>query len=195
MAGIPWKLIEMLYEDIGRPVIQVIKGNIVNSQEPNTYVNKELGFKISWLDGWLGDTEIGEVNRKQMGFPITISIPIYILSKEVVEGIRPNINVVVEHVGSLNINEYVNHELDLLKSLGLEVVKYNVNERLNFATVEIKWPIPQGSNMYQIQRIDIHDRKAYTITVTELTQEYMEKNPKTKSDIMDIVQSFYFIKG
>lgn len=192
---IPWKLIEMIYEDIVRPLIpKVVK--IVESwkKDPNIFLSEDLGFKISWPKGWVGDKEIGETIRKQLGFPITVSFPISILSEKLLPGFRPNVNVVVENVGDISIKSYIEQSLNVLKISGMEVLNHHIDEHFNSATLELRQISPLGVNIFQVQKYVIHNSKAYTITVSELHPEHMEKKPKLVDEIKEIVQSFSFVE-
>jgi len=189
----------MIYEDVFRPFVKplVTKWAEIAFQErenPNTYISKELGFKISWPNGWVGDREIGKKIREQLGFPITVSNPIYILSEKMIHGIRPNINVVVESVGEENIKYYTEQSLNVLKSLNIEVLNYHIDDHFNSATLELRQINPQIGSMFQIQKIIIHNGKAYTITATELNPEHMEKEPNLVNNIKQTVQSFSFVE-
>jgi hypothetical protein len=191
---IPWKLIEMIYEDI-RPLIPKVAKTVEGwKKDPNIFLSENLGFKIGWPKGWVGDKEIGETIRKQLGYPITISLPISILSEKMLLGLRPNVNVVVEIVGDIGIKSYIEQSLNVLKIHDIEVLNYHMDEHFNSATLELRQTSPLGVNIFQVQKYVIHDGKAYTITVSELHPEHMEKEPKLVDEIKDIVQSFSFVE-
>jgi len=192
--GIIETLIGKLYDDLKPLVIKGFKAITDKDKcDPNTFISKEFNFLISWPKGWVGDKEIGENMRKQLGFPITVSFPISILSEKLLPGFRPNVNVVVENVGDINIKSYMAQSLNILRVSGMEVLNSHIDDHFNSATLELRRMSPLGVSIFQVQKSFIHNGKAYTITISELKPEFMEKEPQLVHEIKEIVQSFSFL--
>ena len=196
MAPVPWKLIEMLYEDILRPYVPGVRTWVegwFGVHDPNTFASKEAGFTIKWPDGWMGDTQHGNNVLRQLGFPVFVSAPITIFSKKIIGMVRPNINVVVEQTGKVAIAQYMDLTCQGLKAHGWEVLRSTADEAMDSGSVEMRLVNPAGQTLMQLQKCFHRNGKVFTITITELPPEAMEKDPQAIDEIKQIVQSFQFI--
>lgn len=136
--------------------------NIKEGIQGTTYTSRKYNFQISWPDdnNWIASIDSAHESETP-----TIKIPIEIFSKDLVDNLRPNVNVVVESVGSISINQYMDSLLKLYESYGYKVISSTVDEVTQGGFIEIN---SVKDNKNQFQRIAIDSGRVYIITTTQL---------------------------
>ncbi|MFV2004165.1 MAG: hypothetical protein ACC650_03120 [Gammaproteobacteria bacterium] len=162
----------------------------------STYTSNQFKFQISWPNAyeWTADEEWGQTFVQSMGFPATIKMPIVILYNEVIGNTRPNVNVVVEKIGSnMGIQEYINLSVQNLISQGWQVVSSTVDEQTQGGFVVLNTTDALGQSVYQFQRVAIAHGNAYNITATQVPPE-SSLSQQMKDEVNSIVNSFRIIQ-
>lgn len=161
-----------------------------------TYVNTDYDFQISWPNNqdWTADEEIGRQFAQNMGLPATVDIPIAIISNNIVDNFRPNVNVVVEKVGQMPIEEYVALTEENLLQQGWEVLSTSVDPDTNGGVIVlINNMLGPGNELYQFQRIAMgNNGNAYVITASQVPQGDLSQG--LKDDLASIINSFRVIQ-
>lgn len=158
-----------------------------------TYTDTEHGFKISWPNNqeWTADLDIGRQFARNMAMPATVDIPIAIISNEVVDNFRPNVNVVVEKVGQMGIEEYIALSEQNLLAQGWEVLSSSVDAKTNGGVIVLMNNM-FGNELYQFQRYAMGNGKAYVVTASQVPQGDLTQG--LKDDLASIINSFRVIK-
>lgn len=160
-----------------------------------TYVNTKYDFQISWPNNqdWTADEELGRQFAQNMGMPATIDIPIVILSNNLIDDFRPNVNVVVENVGQMQIEEYVSLTKQNLLQQGWDVLSTSVDPETNGGVIVlINNMLGAGNELYQFQRYAMGNGNAYIITASQVPQADLSQG--LKDDLASIINSFRLIQ-
>lgn len=125
------------------------------------------GFMISWpASNWSASPDLTDTLNHQLGSP-TRKILIVIGRDELIDGIRPNINVLTELVGAMKADQYVSIALGQMQSMGWDVISSNVDTNTQAGVIEFRNPSPDPEKaLYQFQRIILSSGKAYVVTAT-----------------------------
>jgi len=161
----------------------------------NNYINQHYKFRISWPDNinWNASESLGKSLHNQLGLPPTIEIPIVITKNEIVGNFSPNINVVVESVGSnMTIDKYLDLNIQQMKQMGWTILSSSIDETtqggllvfLNNSYVD---------TLYQFQRIAIVSGRAYVVTASQLPPKNL-LSQRLRSDLNNILNSFQLIQ-
>ncbi|MFH1147404.1 MAG: hypothetical protein V1736_06820 [Pseudomonadota bacterium] len=124
-------------------------------------------FMISWpASNWSASVDPRDTLDDRLGSPAR-KILIVIARNELIEGVRPNINVLVELAGNINADQYVNIALGQMQSLGWDVTSANVDKSTQAGVIELRNPGPEPEKaLYQFQRIILASGKAYVVTAS-----------------------------
>jgi len=166
----------------------------VTGVKNTTYVNTEYAFQISWPNNtdWRADEKFGEQMLESMGSPESVAVPIAIFSKNMVDGITPNINVVVESVGQISIEEYMTYTESNYAAVGIEVVSSSVDPETNGGVI-VSLNYMFGAPLYQFQKVAIANGYAYVVTATQVPKgDYLTLG--LKQDLTSIINSFRVIQ-
>ena len=191
--------LEKLYEKIEKLELQEeIKNNTHKASSENTYQDPD--FRISWPVGWeqvsrkeiiesakrIDDSTAQEINLDE------ISQEAFVLRKKIDHQNQPNINIVKDEP-TIDIEEYLDsHKTFYEKTLGWRVVKINYDKTIGIGTLEAELS-PFGIQTFTIQKF--YFRKNYTLllTITQLTQDELDKDPDYATEITEILQSLVFL--
>ena len=154
------------------------------------YTSRQYKLQISWPDAskWSASESTGQALAKQLELPPTISIPIVILHNEVVSNFRPNVNVVVEKVGSMPIREYIDATVQGVSKMGWHVLSTSVDPATNAGFV-VLLNKSFGSDIYQVQRIVMAHGNAYVVTASQLPPDNV-MSAQLREDLLAIINSF-----
>jgi hypothetical protein len=153
---------------------------------PRIFYSDDLGIKILSPEGWTVSAD----NRGTLSNR-THSISI-LLNKETL--FRPKINLMLENIGDVNFMDYFHHRLNSLRRCGIQAVKYHIDENFQIVTILLLQTTARGTQLFGLQKYFLRKGKAYTITVSDLNPEYIEKEPKLVRDITQVIQSFAFVE-
>ena len=191
--------LEKLYEKIEKLELQEdIKTHTQNASSENSYQDPD--FRISWPVGWeqvsrkeilesakrIDDSTAQELNLDE------ISQEAFVLRKKIDNLNQPNINIVKDEP-TIDIEEYLDaHKTFYEKTLGWRVVKINYDKTIGIGTLEAELS-PFGIQTFTIQKF--YFRKNYTLllTITQLTQDQLDKDPDYATEITEILQSLVFL--
>jgi hypothetical protein len=157
------------------------------------FYSDDLGIKILSPEGWTvsaGSEKDAADNRGTLSNR-TRSISI-LLNKETL--FRPKINLMLEDIGDVNFMDYFHHRLNSLRRCGIQAVKYHIDENFQIVTFQLLQTTARGAQLFGLQKYFLRKGKAYTITVSDLNPEYIEKEPKLVRDITQVIQSFAFVE-
>ena len=159
----------------------------------NTYVNRNSKFQITWPEGngWNASETIGKTLLQQFGSPSTVDVPLVVMKSEMAGNFRPNINVVVETIGSMSASDYINRTAQTLQQLGWQVVTKDIDEATQGGFVSF-YSTTSTFKVYQFQRIVVANGKGYVITASQLPPED-SLSQKLKAELLSILNSFRII--
>lgn len=158
-----------------------------------TYTDTQYGFQISWPNNreWTADQDIGRQLLGNMALPATVDIPIAIISNNVVDNFRPNVNVVVEKVGQMGIEEYIELSKQTLRAQGWQLLSSSVDSATNGGVI-VLINNSFGQDLYQFQRYAMGNGNAYVVTASQVPQGDLTQG--LKDDLSSIINSFRVIK-
>lgn len=158
-----------------------------------TYVSDRYGFQISWPDNahWTADENVGTTLLKQLGGVSLAAVPIVILDNELVGNFRPNVNVVVEPVGSVSIHQAVDPLVTRMGQSGWQVLSSEVDEATQSALVVVL--NPNFGGLYQIQRLVMASGRLFTVTASQLPPAD-QLGTRLRADLLSILNSFRLLK-
>ena len=159
--------------------------------EGNRYTSRQYKFQLSWPDAaqWSASEDMGQSLAKQLGLPPTVSVPIIVLHKEAVANFRPNVNVVVERVGEMQIQAYVDASTLNYARMGWQVLSTTVDAATNAGFIVLLGKSPGGGNIYQVQRIVIAHGNGYVVTASQLPPDNLI-SARLREDLLAILNSF-----
>jgi hypothetical protein len=191
--------IERLYDDL----TQITDTTIVIPRRSNrlqrykeqakTFLNEDLGFKISYLDGWAVNADALEIAKKQIPLLLgNVSLCILIHSENRAI-LHPNIFLIKENIEPAGFPGYFNQHLNDLKKAGIKAA-YRSDEQLKLVTVKLSQADQDGSQLFHMQKYFMHDGQVYNIIIYGLYPETINKEPKLNDSLKRILQSFTFIE-
>jgi hypothetical protein len=194
------ELIKSLYSDLTQiPATTIViprRCEILQrfKEQAKTLLNEDLGFKISYPDGWTVNAEALEIANKQIPELLgNVSLCILIHSENQAI-LHPNIFLMKENIGQAGFSGYFFQYLNDLKKAGIKVA-YRSDEQLKLVTVKLNQVDQDGSQLFHMQKYFVHDGQVYNIIIYGLYPETIRKEPKLSDSIKYIVQSFTFIEG
>lgn len=160
---------------------------------PRIFYSDDLGIKILSPEGWTitADDEKDAGGNRETSSTRTHSISI-LLNKETL--FRPKISLILENVGDVNFMDYFHHRLNSLRMGGIQVVKFHIDENFQIVTLQLLQTTARGTRLFGLQKYFLRTGKVYTIAVSDLNPEYIEKEPKLVRDITQVIQSFAFVE-
>lgn len=158
-----------------------------------TYVSRQHKFQITWPDGggWSASDTMGKSLMQQHGLPPTVDIPLVIMKNEMVGSFRPNVNVVVETIGSMSPNDYINGSIQALQQQGWQILTRDIDEATQGGFISF-YNNSLGYQLYQFQRIAVANGKAYVITASQLPPED-SLSQQLREELLSILNSFRVI--
>ncbi len=159
---------------------------------PRLFYSDDLGIKILSPEGWTvsaGSEQDAADSGTLSDRRRSISI---LLNKETL--FRPKINLMLEDIGDVNFMDYFHHRLNSLRRCGIQAVKYHIDENFQIVTLQLLQTTDRGARLFGLQKYFLRKGKAYTIDVSDLNPEYIEKEPKLVRDITQVIQSFAFVE-
>jgi hypothetical protein len=166
----------------------------VEGIQASTYISRQYGFQISWPDGtnWRASDTLGRALAQKMGLPPTVDIPIVILSTQLVEGFRPNVNVEVEDVGNNETaNQYMDVSVQSMKKMGWVILSSSVDEATQGGLL-VFLNTSAGNHLYQFQRYAISHGRAYVVTASQLPPEDL-LSQELREQLRSILNSFRLV--
>ncbi len=159
----------------------------------STYVNKHYNFQIAWSagGGWSASDTMGKSLIQQYGFPLTVDMPLVIMKNEMVGNFRPNINVVVETIGSMSTRDYINRSIDELQQQGWKILTKDIDEATQGGFISL-YNDRLTYKLYQFQRIVVANGKGYIITASQLPPDN-SLSQQLKDELLTVLNSFRLI--
>lgn len=160
-----------------------------------TFTSNQFKFQISWpnKNDWTGDEAWGPVFLQNMGFPPTVKAPIMITYNQVIGNTTPNVNVIVEKIGNMDIQSYLDLSNQGIVSVGGQVISSTVDEQTQGGFTVLKSTNAFGELVYQFQRTAIANGNAYIITATQIPPDN-QFSQQMKNELNSIVNSFRIIE-
>lgn len=194
-------------EGIDVKTVETALGKTVVSAEPvkaadvtatgivdTKYVSQADKFEISWPDNvnWSVSDTYGQQLHQMMGLPSTVSIPMIIMSNQTIDDFTPNIIVSVEQVQGMDIAQYIDSNLQMIRQMGWEVLSSSVD-----ATTQAAFVVLRNSDfaydLLQFQRYVVTPTRAYVVTASQLPPE-SDLSPQLRNDLRNILNSFSVLK-
>lgn len=159
----------------------------------STYVNHHYNFQIAWSagGGWSASDTMGKSLIQQYGFPPTVDMPLVIMKNEMVGNFRPNINVVVETIGSMSTRDYINRSIDELQQQGWKILTKDIDEATQGGFISL-YNDRLTYKLYQFQRIVVANGKGYIITASQLPPDN-SLSQQLKDELLTVLNSFRLI--
>lgn len=163
----------------------------------NSFYSEKYKFSIAIPDDnwrfWKPSNQFLSGLGSGFGMP-TRDMPIIILSKQMVKLFRPNVNVLVEDVGSFaTIKELTELFVLTNQQQGLEVDNNNIHisDSNNSSVIIMNKPY-YTSILYQVGQLYLYGSYFYTVTSSYVP---ISDSPSLFGGLQDIVNSFKIIKG
>lgn len=191
------KKVDLLYNHLTQKSTLVIKTE-------DHHIIQGSGYKIYCPDGWevVSKEETEKIFQQVMKLAEQSPIPIderdtaktdlAIRYKEKLEEFQPNLNVVISDIIHDNFAQQIGATNLFILTMGGIIINQNIDQMTNIATVELLLKTPE-TEQYMIQKHYSHKNKHYIITIPDLRDNQLQKNPKVLEDLKKIVQSFAFI--
>jgi hypothetical protein len=163
-------------------------------EQAKTFLNEELGFKISYPDGWAINAEALEIANRQIPLllrDVSLCILIHPENRDI---LHPNIFLIKENIEQADFLSYFNQHLNDLKKAGIKVT-YRSDEQFKLFTVNLNQLDQDGSQLFHMQKYYVHDGQVYNIIIYGVRPETLKKEPKLNDSIKRIIQSFTFIES
>ena len=188
------KTIDKLFDDSLRSSGTTILLPRLHFQDnPRIFYSDDLGIRILSPEGWTIATDgVKDAGSDQETVPSrrrTISI---LLNKETL--FRPKINLILEEIGDVNFMEYFHQRLNSLRRGGIQAIRNYIDGNFQIVTFQLLQTTTGGARLFGLQKYFLRKGKAYTITVSDLNPEYIEKEPRLVRDITQVIQSFAFVE-
>jgi hypothetical protein len=147
---------------------------------PRLFYSDDLGIKIFSPKGWIitagGEREVSIILNKETLF-------------------RPKLSLIIEDVGDVNFMDYFHDRLNSFRRSGIQAVKFHIDENFRIVTFQLLETTDRGARLFGLQKYFLRRGKVYTIAVSGLNPEYIEKEPKLMHDITLVIQSFAFVES
>lgn len=159
----------------------------------NTYVSHQHKFQIAWPSNgdWSASDTAGKSIMQQLGMPPTVDVPLVIMKNEMVGNFRPNVNVVVETIGSMSASDYISMNIQALQQQGWQILTKDIDEATQGGFISF-YNTSFGSKVYQFQRLAIASGKAYVITASQLPlDDFLSQ--QLREELLSILNSFRVI--
>lgn len=164
----------------------------------NTFTG--YGFRISWPESWikLTESEISDqldnleeiqsmVDMPKMRIPVVFQV----WTKKEYDGYHPNIFVTVEKAETDKIADIHNPSTKKAFKDMATVVRYDVDEHFNTATIETQETLFGDS--FQIQKWIIKNGQLFNLVITEIVGGAMKNEPDLFDEIASIIRSFTWV--
>jgi hypothetical protein len=159
-----------------------------------SFISEDMGFKVSWPDGWIEDRVMENTVMRQLGWPSNINTAAIIISENA--GILlPKISMVVENVGDIDIISYTQQRLNIWKTHQIETLDYDVCQDFRTVTEILFYKPVRDLERYHMQKTFLRNNKAYVINIFDLYPDNMAKKPGLTADIVKILHSFSFLES
>jgi hypothetical protein len=183
-----------------KPPDQLAKKTENNGISGNTYYSDDHKFQISLPDNnwrfWLPTSDW----LRTANLSPTQAMPMMIFSNNMVRLFRPNVNIVVDDVGSnTNIKEITDLSVLTLQQSGFSLDENNIKifPNTNSASVVAAVPwfknSPYQATKYTVQLYYLYGSRAYFITASYVPVS--DASPGLFGGMQDILNSFKIIKS
>jgi hypothetical protein len=154
----------------------------------NTFVDKKRGFVISRPDekGW-EIVESPSIPGRQ-----NLEIPVLILSTEMSDGFRVNVNVLVEPVPKgVKMGQYLEASVFQVDGSGKNVVTSRVDDKTSGGYLEF-YGREQKRPLHWVQRFAVREGNMFIVTATFIPAE--KTSPELRKALLDVINSFKLLK-
>lgn len=185
------KIYEILRQNNSKPTMGDQDGS-------NTFTG--YGFRISWPESWMKLTEseisdqldnLEEIQSMTDMPKMRIPVVFQVWTKKEYDGYHPNIFVTVEKAETDKITDIHNHSTKKSFEDMATVVRYDVDEHFNAATIETQETLFGDS--FQVQKWIIKNGQLFNIVITEIVGGAMNNDPILFDEIKSIAQSFSWV--
>ncbi len=152
--------------------------------DPRLFYSADLGIKILSPDGWA----ITDGSERGAG---THSVSI-LLNKETL--FHPRINLMIEDVGDVNFMDYFFLQLNSLSKRGTHVLRSHLDENSQIITLLLLQTTDRSARLFGLQKHFLRRDRVYSVVVSDLKPEYIEKEPRLVHHITRVIKSFTFIE-
>ncbi len=161
--------------------------------QDTSFISRRHMFQISWphSGNWIANTTMSKALMQQMGFPSTVDMPLIIMKNEVSGNFRPNVNVVVESIGTMTTTEYMNRSVQILQQQGWRILTKDIDEDTHGGFISF-FNNNLGYTLFQFQRYAIANGKAYIITASQLPPQD-SFSQSLRQELLSILNSFRVI--
>ena len=163
----------------------------------NTYYSGQYRFAISIPDDswqfWEPSPQFVSSFGVVFAMP-TRAMPIVVLSKQMVKLFRPNVNIIIEDVGSFtNIDEIANAAVQIIISTDQKINAndIHVSNKTNSAALIASQPYFQAT-LYHALQIYLYGSRTYTVTASYVPVS--DDSPMLFGGLQDVMNSFQLIQ-
>jgi len=135
------------------------------------YQSPRFGFQIAWpFETWQGNDNpwFLQQYQMQMGIPPTIALGLILAYSLPVGGFVPNVNVIVEPIGSLTIRPYMTNASLMSRQFGQTEVTTEADDETQSGFRATYTPNAFGQPVYQFQRIVLAGGYSFVVTASQL---------------------------
>jgi hypothetical protein len=135
------------------------------------YQSPRFGFQIAWpIETWQGNDNPWFLQQYQMrmGIPPTIALGLILTYSQPVVGFVPNVNVIVEPIGSVTIRPYMMNASLMSRQIGQTEVTTEADDGTQSGFRATYTPNAFGQPVYQFQRIVLGGGYSFVVTASQL---------------------------
>jgi hypothetical protein len=175
--------------------VSVTNHKYTNGRERNTFISKELGFRVSWPNGWAIDSKLSEFYKKQFGFGSSVTMPIVIIPQSLCGGFRPNVTVAMDDSIEVDIESYLEKSIQISKDALVEIIRSVGVDLVSILQFHYLSPlgIPSEERIFQIQKVALTNNRAYIVTASQIPESELKRNERLRSDLDKIMSSFSIV--
>lgn len=157
-----------------------------------TYLSLPHSFQISWPShSWSASVERGQALQQQSGLPPTLTIPLLIERDEAIGEFRPNVNVILESIGTMSIAQYMTQSRQAMQQMGWIVLSSSIDETTQGGLL-VYLNTSLGNKLYQFARIIISAGTAYVLTASQLPPDDL-LGQQLREELVNILNSFQVV--
>lgn len=189
-----WNRAVQLYESL--KTLDIVEHPAVNGRERNTFVSRQLGFRISWPNGWSINTDYAGFYKRQLGLDEAVKLPVVILPDSLYGGFRPAVTVIVQDDVAISIESYIEQYIKESDDGLIEVIRSMDSDRATVLTFFNLRPFkgPSHERIFRFHKLALTHNRVYIVTALYIAEHAIMTGEKLKSNIEGILNSFSLVK-
>lgn len=161
----------------------------------NTFSSRQHQFQIGWTagGGWEPSETLGPALISRTGMSATVSMPLVLLRSKAVGNFRPNVNVVVEKIGSMSAKAYFDASVLAMQQQGWQILTQDFDASTQGGFISY-FNSSLGPKLYQFARLAVANGNGYVITASQLPPDD-GLSDQLRAGLLQILNSFRTLEG